>query len=66
MGYAEARELYQKKYGKSLKNSWIAHILNDHGKTKRISPFRKGNYKYPCPDDVRPNLEKVLKTLKMI
>ena len=66
MGYADARKLYKKKYNKVLKNSWIAHVLSDHGKTKRTSPSRKGDYKYPCPDDVRPRLETVLKTLKMI
>ena len=66
MGYAEARELHQKKYGKSLKNSWVTDILNVHGKTKRLSPLRKSDYKYPCPGDVRPNLEKILKALKMI
>ena len=66
MGYAEARDLYKKKYGKALKNSWIAHVLIDNGKTKSKSPRRKGDYKYPCPDDVRPNLERLLKDLKML
>ena len=66
MGYAEARESYKKKYGKALKNSWIAHVLGDNGKTTRKSPSRKGEYKYPCPNDVRPKLEKILKDLKMI
>ena len=66
MGYAEAKEAYKKKHGKVLKNSWIAQILNENGKTKRQSSARKGDYKYPCPDDVRPKLEKVLKELKMI
>lgn len=66
MGYAEARDAYKKKYGKALKNSWIAHVLNDHGKTRGKSPTRKGDYKYPCPDDVRSNLERLLKELKML
>jgi len=66
MGYTEARILYKKKYGKALKNSWIAHVLSDHGKTRSKSPTRKGDYKYPCPADVRPNLEKLLKDLKML
>ena len=47
-------------------NSWIAQVLNDHGKTRSKSPARKGDYKYPCPNDARPKLEKVLKELKMI
>ncbi|MBC8502147.1 MAG: hypothetical protein H8D35_03360 [Nitrosopumilus sp.] len=66
MGYAEARDSYKKKHGKALKNSWIAHVLGDNGKTTRQSSSRKGDYKYPCPNDVRPKLEKVLKDLKMI
>ena len=66
MGYAEARNLYKQKHNKSLKNSWIAHVLTDHGKTSRKSATRKGDYKYPCPDEVRPKLEKILKELKML
>ncbi len=66
MGYAEARDAYKKKHDKVLKNSWIAHVLNDNGKITKQSPARKGDYKYPCPNDVRPKLEKILKDLKMI
>lgn len=66
MGYAEARELYKKKHNKTLKNSWIANILSDNGKTHGKSPSRKGAYKYPCPNNVRPKLTKILKELKMI
>ena len=66
MGYEEAKVAYKKKHGKVLKNSWIAQILNENGKTKGQSPARKGDYKYPCPSDVRPKLVKVLKDLKMI
>ena len=66
MGYAEASELYKKKHDKALKNSWIANVLSDHGKTNSKSPARKGDYKYPCPKVVRPKLEKILKELKMI
>ena len=66
MGYAEARDLYKKRHDRALKNSWIAHILSDNDKTSHKSPARKGNYKYPCPDEVRPKLEKILKELKMI
>jgi hypothetical protein len=66
VSYKEARDLYQERHGKTVKNPWIAHIKNDHGKTSSQSPKRKGDYKYPCPDDVRPKLEKILKDLKMI
>ncbi|MBT4326237.1 MAG: hypothetical protein HOD60_04930, partial [Candidatus Nitrosopelagicus sp.] len=50
MGYVEVKEAYKKKYGSTLKNSWIAHVKSDHGKTTRRSPSRKGDYKFPCPD----------------
>ena len=66
MGYAEAKELYKKKHNKALKNSWIANVLSDHGKTNGKSPSRKGDYKYPCPPSERLKLEKILKELKMI
>ncbi len=67
MTYKEAQDLYKKRYDGHVKSSYIADVLNSHGKLVREkSPLRKGNYKYPCPKDVRPNLEKVLKELKMI
>ena len=66
MGYKEVREKYKAKYGKSAKNSWIAQILSEHGKTSGRSHNRKGDYKYPCPSEHRSNLTKVLKELKML
>ena len=66
MGYKEAQELYKKKFGSTAKTSWIAQILNEHGKTNAPSPNRKGDYKYPCPKEHRTRVEKVLKELKMI
>jgi len=66
MGYAEVQKLYKKRHGKFAKSSWIANILNDHGKTRMKSPARKGDYKYPCPAEERSKLEKILKELGMI
>lgn len=66
MTYKEAIDAYEKKYDRHVKSSYIADILNAHGKTKRKAASRKGDLKYPCPKDMRPNLEKVLKELKMI
>jgi len=66
MGYKEVRDLYKRRYGKYAKNSWIANILNEHGKIKNKSPNRKGPYKYPCPANIKSNLESVLKELKML
>ena len=66
MTYKEAIDLYKKKYNGHVKNSYIADILHAQGKTKRKAVSRKGDLKYPCPKNVRSNLEKVLKELKMI
>jgi hypothetical protein len=66
MGYSEVQKLFKKRHGKLAKSSWIAHILSDHGKTRMKSPARKGDYKYPCPPEERPKLEKILKELGMI
>ncbi|MDE1729139.1 MAG: hypothetical protein KGH81_08195 [Thaumarchaeota archaeon] len=66
MTYKEAIDLYKKKYDGHVKSSYIADILHAHGKTKRKAASRKGDFKYPCPKDMRPNLEKILKELKML
>lgn len=66
MTYKEAHDLYKKRYGGHVKHSHIADVLNSHGKTKRKSTQRKGAYKYPCPKEIRPKLEKVLSELGMI
>lgn len=66
MTYKEAHDLYKKKHGGHVKSSYIADVLNSHGKTKGKAPTRKGSYKYPCPAKVRSNLERVLKELKML
>jgi len=55
-----------KKEGFTPKTSYIAYIKNIHGKTARTSPLRKGDYKYPCPDYMKPKLEKVMKKLDVI
>ena len=66
MGYKEVQQLYKKRHGKLAKSSWIANVLSDHGKTSFRSHARKGNYKYPCPAEERPKLEKILRELGML
>jgi len=66
LGYKEIRDAYKKKYKKSIKNSYIAQVKSLHGKTKGRSPKRKGDYKYPCPAEVKPKLEKLMKDLDAI
>ena len=65
MSYREIIEEV-KTEGFTPKTSYIAHIKNIHGKTARTSPLRTGDYKYPCPDSMKPNLEKIMKKLNAI
>lgn len=67
MIYSQAQTIFRKRYGKTVKTCWIADIKNQHGKTSRNAPNRIGKKpKYPCPDDIRLKLEKILKELRMI
>ena len=59
-------DLYKKKHNGNVKSSYIADILHAHGKTKRKAASRKGPYKYPCPELIRPKLEKILSELGML
>lgn len=46
---------------------WIAHVLADHGLTKRIAHNRNGaERKYPCPGDRRPAIVEALEYFEMI
>jgi hypothetical protein len=46
---------------------WIAHVLADHGLTKRIAHNRKSpDRRYPCPPDRRPAIVEALRHLGMI
>ena len=65
--YDKAQIIYKKRYGKTVKTCWIADIKRQHGKTKHKSWNRiSAKPKYPCPDHVFSNLEKILKELRMI
>ena len=67
MTYHQAQKIYKKRYRKTVKTCWIADIKSKHGKTTRKAPNRISKKpKYPCPDDVHPKLEKILKELGMI
>ncbi len=67
MTYAQAQKLYKERTGKTVKTCYIADIKRKHGTTKHKAWNRIGNKpKYPCPSDVFPKLEKILKELKMI
>ena len=65
--YTQAQLHYKKRYGKTVKTCWIADIKRKHGETNHKAYNRIGNKpKYPCPDDVFDNLERILKELHMI
>jgi len=67
MTYKEAGQLYRKYYGKVVQTCWIADVLRSHGKTRHKAWNRIGEKPMkPCPEDVRPKLERVLKELRMI
>jgi len=67
MTYKQAQIVYEKRYDSTVKTCWIADIKSKNGKTRMKAPNRIGkNPKYPCPKEIRPKLEKILKELKMI
>ena len=67
MTYLQVQRIYKKRYGIVVQTCWIADIKSKHGKTTRKAPNRIGKKpKYPCPNDIRPKLEKILKELRMI
>jgi len=65
MSYKEIIDACKEK-GFTPKSSYIAHVKNLNGKPTIKSPARKGDYKYPCPDKIRPKLEKIMKKLGTI
>lgn len=66
--YREIQLAVKKDFNFVPKTCWIAHVLPDHGLTKRQSPNRISatKRKYPCPDHRRADIEKVLRQFKMI
>lgn len=65
--YKKAQQIFKKRYNSTVKTCWIADIKSKHGKTTRKAPNRINKKpKYPCPKEIRPKLEKILKELRMI
>ena len=65
--YEKAQIIYKKRHGKIVKTCWIADVKRKYGKTKHQSWNRIGKKpKHPCPVNILPNLEKILKELHMI
>lgn len=66
--YKEIQQAVKEAHGFVPKTCWIAHILSDHGLTKRQSPNRidTTSRKYPCPAEKRQAIEQTMKRLKAV
>jgi hypothetical protein len=66
--YKEIQQIVKEEHGFIPKSCWIAHILFDHGLTKRQSSNRidPNIRKYPCPENKRLQIEQVMKRLKIL
>jgi hypothetical protein len=66
--YTAIQDDVRARYGRTVKNCWIAHVkeLNDLPLAKapnRQSPSRRV---YPCPDYARPWIEKSMRRVGML
>lgn len=66
--YFQISEHVKKTNGFVPKTCWIAHVLSDHGLTKRMAKNRanSGSRKYPCPEMKRGDIEQALRHFSMI
>lgn len=63
--YRQVQDYVKSKNGFVPKTCWIAHVLSDHGLTKREAHNRhsKGSRVHPCPPEKREAIVTALKTL---
>lgn len=63
--YKEIQEQTKKSYNFTPKTCWIADILDDHGRTKRMAPNRidENKRKHPCPPHRRDKLETIMREM---
>jgi len=67
MTYKEIQAAYRRRYGRTVKTCWIADVKRKHGKTTRVAPNRAGAIpQEPCPPDIFPKLEALMKELGVI
>ena len=54
-------------HGFMPKTCWIAHVMADHGLTRRVASNRLDprKRKHPCPPDKRPAIENALRYFGM-
>ena len=67
MTYKKVQDEYHEQHGRTVKSCWIAHIKRDHNATTHRAYNRgPGKVKYPCPPEIYPKLEKIIKKHNMI
>jgi hypothetical protein len=66
--YAEIQKAVREKCGFTPKTCWIAHVMSDHGLSRRIAPNRidLAARKHPCPPEKRAAITEILRELRMI
>lgn len=66
--YKDIQNYVRKNNDFMPKTCWIAHVMADHGLTKRIAPNRidRTGRAYPCPDEKRPAIESALRHFRII
>jgi hypothetical protein len=66
--YKEVQDDIKRKYGRSVKTCWIAHVKELNGLTLRMAVNRLSPHerKYPCPEEMRPLIEVSMRRLGML
>lgn len=66
--YKEIQEEVRRRYGRSVKPCWIAHVKEINGLEPRMAPNRinPGERRNPCPDDIRPLIEESMRRLGVL
>jgi len=66
--YDQIVERVFEQTGKRIHHTcYIAHVLADHGLTKRVSPNRRGpERRYKCPEALRPAIEEAIRHLGLL
>lgn len=66
--YQEIQQDIKKRYGRSVKTCWIAHVKELNGLHPRIAPNRRSKTKreVPCPTEIRPLIEASMRRLGML
>lgn len=66
--YKEIQKYVQKKYHRTVKTCWIAHVKELNGLKPRIAPNRVSKIIRinPCPNKIRPIIEDAMKALGIL